>query len=152
MPQEHLYVPVPLVANPTLGLGWAVDYLQGLGAIPPEVVQWCALGAAIQTLGLAGAGADVSGGLGAQELSMDGITERISYGGGRYGGIGSSLYSGPMTVLQNLRDDIDLSKLRFRYQNTLGDQTTIPADAILPVPAYEQTVCTPRPPPVLTRY
>jgi len=150
--QEQLYVPVESVAAPDAGVGWAIDYLQGLGALPLEVVQWAALGTAIAVLGSAGAGRDVGAGLGSTELSMDGITERIAYGGGRYGSVSGVMYAGPLTVLSNQRDDIDLSRLRFRYQNTIGDCVDIPPDAIVPVQPYEQTVCTPRTPPALTKY
>jgi hypothetical protein len=114
--EERLSVPHSLVADPTLGLGWAVDYVVGLGRLPLSVVQWCALGAAIQALSLAGSGTEVSGGVTSSTLRMDGIEERDDFGGTNaipYGGI----YGGPITILQRARDEIDLRALRFRYQN-----------------------------------
>jgi len=138
---ERLYVPRTLVDETVPPLAWAVDYLIGLGVLPPEVVQWILLGTAIQVLGQAGVGADVSGGIGGEELQMDGITERTNYGAkNRFGGI----YAGAIDVLLRQQDMLNLSLLRFRYQNTLGDCTTIPAGALLPTQPYEQTVCTPR--------
>jgi hypothetical protein len=141
--QERLYVPTALVPPLAPVQGWAVDYLMGLGVLPPEVAEWCLLGSAIQVLGMAGSGADNSGGLGGETLRMDGIEESYRYGGAmsqQYGG----LYGGVIRILQQQQDMIELSHLRFRYQNTLGDCTTIPPGAVLPMQPYEQTVCTPR--------
>ena len=140
---EKLLVPVGLVVPPVLTLGWGVEYLIGLGAIPPEVLEWVSLGAAIEVLGSAGAGADLGGAVSAGTLRMDGIEERTDYGtGSRWQGGG--LYAGQIGVLRGARDDIDLRHLRMRYQNTLGDCTTLPAGSVIPTPPYEQTVCVPR--------
>ena len=114
---EHLQVPVGLVTAPDLARGWAVDYVIGLGRIPLEVADWVMLGAAIQVLGLAGAAADVSHGLAAESLRQDGIEESIKYGG-QGAAHTSGLYSGPINVLQRMRDAIDLTKLRFKYQGS----------------------------------
>jgi hypothetical protein len=141
--REQLLIPVVIVDTPSLGLTWAVDYLLGLGMLPPDVEQWIALSTAIQVLALAGAGADVSGGLGGETLRMDGIEESKNYGGGRQMAKGG-LYAGPISILEAQLAMIDLSKLRFRYQNTLGDLSTLPPDAVIALPPYEQTVCTPR--------
>src|SRR5215510_5683213 len=70
---EALYVPVASVLNPTLALAWAVDYLIGIGTLPPEIVEWCALGAAIEVLSMAGSAADVTHGLSGEMLRQDGI-------------------------------------------------------------------------------
>jgi hypothetical protein len=116
-PDERLLIPHSLVPDPTVGRGWAVDYLVGVGRLPLSVVQWCSLGAAIQALSLAGSGADVTGGVSSSTLRMDGIEEKDDFGGTNamsYGGI----YGGPITILQRQRDEIDLRALRFRYQNT----------------------------------
>lgn len=114
---EHLHVPLGLVAAPELARGWAVDYVIGLGRIPLEVADWIMLGAAIQVLGLAGAAADVSHGLAAEMLRQDGIEESVKYGG-QGAAHTSGLYSGPINVLQRMRDEIDLTKLRFKYQGS----------------------------------
>jgi len=144
---ETLYVPVTLPRNPTLAQGWAVDYLFGLGVLPPEVIQWASIGAAIQVLGMGGAAADVSSGIAGGSFRMDGTEERTNYLG-QSQWMGGGLYAGPIKMLTLQRDDIDLAKLRFRYQNTLGDGTAIPADAVRPRQPYEQTPCLPRIPPL----
>lgn len=129
MPEEHLVVPAGLVTPTGTEQAWAVDYVMGMAEIPLEVMTWCALGAAIEILALGGAGQDVSHGLQGDMLQMDGIEERITYGNqSRKGG----LYAGPIAVLEDRRLDIDLVALRFRYQNTLGDRTTLPANAVYP--------------------
>lgn len=143
---ETLYVPVEAVLFPTLGVGWAVDFLFGLGAVPPEVIQWASLGAAIQVLSMGGSAVDVTGGSSGTSLEMDGIEERTTFGGHNQWQ-GGGLYAGPISTLRNQRDDIDLAKLRFRYQNTMGDGTTIPVGAVRPRQPYEQTPCVPRVPP-----
>jgi len=96
---------------------------------------WCALG---------GSAADVSHGLARESLDMDGIREDVHYGTGA-NWQGGGVYAGPITVLRNRRDDIDLTRLRFRYQNTLGERVTVPPDAVIPQQPYEQLVCTPLP-------
>ena len=114
-PEEALHVPQVLVPAPDTVLGWAVDYQIGVGALPFSVVQWCSLGVAIQILSVGASAQDVSHGLARERLNMDGIDEAVDYGSnamGRPGGI----YAGTVSALQNQRDDIDLVKLRFRYQ------------------------------------
>jgi hypothetical protein len=129
MPEEHLLVPASTI--PTPGLAWAVDYQMGMGMLPPEVEAWCALGAAIEVLSLGGSAADVSHGLTAESLNQDGIEEKASYGGGSQWQ-GGGIYAGPITILERRRADIDLVALRFRYQNTLGDRSQLPAGAVIP--------------------
>src|SRR5215471_8472813 len=94
---ERLYIPVELAPAPPGGLSWAVDYLCGLGALPPEVVEWCALRTAMQILSIAGSGQDVTHGTSGEMLIQDGIEESVRYGNtGQYGGI----YAGPIKILQ----------------------------------------------------
>jgi hypothetical protein len=114
-PEEALHVPVGLVPTPATVRGWAVDYTMGVGALPFSVVQWCALGVAIQVLSMGSSAQDVSHGLARDRLMMDGMEESVDFGAnaqGRPGGI----YAGTVSALQNQREDIDLVKLRFRYQ------------------------------------
>jgi hypothetical protein len=85
--------------------------------LPLTVAQWCALGAAIQVLAMGSAGQDVSHGLASQRLFMDGVEEAVNYGSGTAGRPGG-IYAGTVAALQNQRDDIDLVKLRFRYQGS----------------------------------
>jgi len=127
--EERLHVPLAQVPDPNLAQGWAVDYLIGLGMLPSEVEEWCAIGAAIQVLSMGAVAEDVSHGLGAEVLRQDGIEERITYGGYREAG---GMYAGPIGVLRDRRADIDLRALRFRYQNTLGDWQHLPAGAVYP--------------------
>jgi len=141
---EVLAIPVEAVTTMDTARAWAVDYLIGLGQLPVEVVEWCALGAAIEVLSLGGSAADVSHGLARESLDMDGIREDVHYGTGA-NWQGGGVYAGPITVLRNRRDDIDLTRLRFRYQNTLGERVTVPPDAVIPQQPYEQLVCTPLP-------
>ena len=79
-PEEALHVPAGLVPDPDTVQGWAVDYVMGVGQLPLSVVQWCALGAAIQVLSMGSAGQDVSHGLSSQRLFMDGVEEALNYG------------------------------------------------------------------------
>jgi hypothetical protein len=122
-PEEALHVPPTLVPDPTSVLGWAVDYVIGFGALPFSVVQWCALGAAIQVLSSAASARDVSHGLARQRLLMDGIEEAIDYGSVGTQGRPGGMYAGTVSALQDQRDDIDLVKLRFRYQ---GNHVPVP--------------------------
>ena len=111
---ERLHVPLPLTPDLTQAQGWALDYTFGLGQIPLEVVAWVNLGAAIQVLSMAGSGSGGSGGLAEESLEMDGIHERLRYGGAdKLGPFGPVIQ-----VLQAQRDQIDLPRLRFRYQGT----------------------------------
>lgn len=144
---EALYIPVTAVPQPEVSQAWAVDYLIGMGMLPPELVAWCALGAAMQVLSMGGAAADVTHGLQGEMLRMDGIEERNTYGGGSQWQ-GGGLYAGPITVLQRQRDEIDIVKLRMRYQNTLGDRTMIPAGAVIPRQPYEERLQPLFPPPL----
>lgn len=114
-PEEALHVPRTLVSAPETVLGWAVDYTIGVGALPLSVVQWCALGVAIDVLSMGSSAQDVSHGLARQRLMMDGIDEMLDYGSGNQGRPGG-IYTGTVSALQQQRDDIDLVKLRFRYQ------------------------------------
>jgi len=143
---ERLYVPVDLV-DPDTAQGWAIDYMIGLGMLPPEVVAWCAIGAAIEVLAIAGSGAELSHGLEGATLSMDGTEERLTYGVRGTAELGG-MYAGPISILRYQREDIDLVKLRFRYQNTFGASEGIPEGALLPTPPYEMTSSTPRRVPV----
>jgi hypothetical protein len=127
--EERLHVPLTAVPDMDVAQGWAVDYLMGMGQLPSEVVEWCAIGAAIQVLSLGAVAADVSHGLAAESLRQDGIDEKITYGGFREAG---GMYAGPIAILRDRRADLDLSALRFRYQNTLGDRWSVPADAVIP--------------------
>jgi hypothetical protein len=113
---EHLYVPVGLVTTPVTVVGWALDFLVGVGRLPLEIAQWVELGAAIEVLSTASLGAEVGAGGGANEtmLSMDGTEERIRYGSGDKDGI----YGPAIRSLRTLRDAINLTALRFRYQGS----------------------------------
>jgi hypothetical protein len=118
-PEEALHIPLALapVTDPA-ALGWAVDYEIGVGQLPLSVVQWCSLGAAIQALSLGSSGADVSHGLARQALFMDGIEESVNYGSSGTQGRPGGIYAGTVAALQNARDEIDLVRLRFRYQGS----------------------------------
>jgi hypothetical protein len=141
---EALYVPIALVQQPGLAQAWAVDYEIGIGTLPAEITEWCALGAAIEVLSMAGAATDVTHGLSGEMLRQDGIEERAEYGSGSQWQ-GGGLYAGPITILRNRREDIDIVKLRFRYQNTLGDRSTVPSGAVIPRLPYETRVALPPP-------
>jgi hypothetical protein len=117
-PEEALHIPQALVSDPTAGLEWAVDYIVGVGQLPLSVVQWCELGVAIQAISLGSAAKDVSHGLSAERLFMDGIEESVNYGSSGTQGRPGGIYAGTVATLQNTRDDIDLVKLRFRYQGS----------------------------------
>jgi len=90
---------------------WAVDYTIGYGQIPLDVAQWIGMQSAIQVLGLAGMGLDISHGLGSESLSMDGITESISYGQGTHGP-----YSGLIETYKTALECLDPYQLRVRYK------------------------------------
>lgn len=113
MPDERLHVPLGLVADTTRRQAWAIDYTVGMGLVPPEVAEWVYLGVAIQVLAIAGSGTDVSHGLDASTLRMDNIEETQRYSSG-----GMGIYAGTIKVLQLQRDEIELPRLRFRYQNS----------------------------------
>jgi len=89
---------------------WAVDYTIGYGRIPLDVARWIGLTAAIQVLGMAGAGVDVGHGLGSESLSQDGITESVSYGQGTYGP-----YSGLIEAYKSQLECLDIGQLKARY-------------------------------------
>jgi hypothetical protein len=89
---------------------WAIDYTIGYGQIPLDVAQWIGLNVAMQTLGMAGAGVDVGHGLGSESLSMDGITESISYGQGEYGP-----YSGLIKTYKDALECLNIGQLKARY-------------------------------------
>src|SRR5262245_4811295 len=72
---EVLAIPIDLVTTMDTARAWAIDCLIGLGQLPVEVVEWCALGAAMEVLSLGGSSADVSHGLARESLDMDGIVE-----------------------------------------------------------------------------
>jgi hypothetical protein len=129
MPEERLLIPATLV--PPAGVAWAIDYIMGMATLPPEIEAWCAMGAAMEVLSLGGSATDVSHGLGGESLMQDGIEEKVSYGHGSQWQ-GGGIYAGPITILERRRADIDLVALRLRYQNTLGDRTQLPADAVIP--------------------
>jgi len=105
-------IPAGAVQAPELAQAWAVDYTIGLGQIPLDAADWVMLSVAIEVLGLAGAGADVSHGLSSEMLTQDGMTEQVTYAGKGEEGP----YSAPMKVYQTLRDRMNLASLRLRYQ------------------------------------
>jgi hypothetical protein len=111
-PDETVRIPVSLVPDPTLAQGWAVDYTVGLGALPVEVAAWVNLSVASEVLSAAGSAADVTGGGERRSLTMDDVREDVWYGRGEGGG----LYGPTIRQYQALRDEIDLVKLRMRYQ------------------------------------
>lgn len=115
-PEEALHIPTALVPAPDAVLEWAVDYMVGVGQLPLSVVQWCALGTAIQVLSLGSSAKDVSHGLASERLFMDGIEEAVNYGSSGTRGQPGGIYAGTVATLQHQRDEIDLVKLRFRYQ------------------------------------
>lgn len=116
---ERLLVPDVAVTQPDLAQGWAVDYTVGLGRIPDEVAQWVMLHAAIQTLALAGSGEAVTHGLASETLDQDGIVEKNVYAGMTGTALTSGgPYAGAISILQRQLDEIDLPKLRFRYQGS----------------------------------
>jgi hypothetical protein len=117
-PEEALHIPQALIPDPDAGLEWAVDYVVGVGQLPLSVVQWCALGVAIQVLAMGSSAKDVSHGLSAERLFMDGIEESVNYGSSNARGQPGGIYAGTVAALQHQRDDIDLVKLRFRYQGS----------------------------------
>lgn len=90
---------------------WAVDYTIGYDQIPFDVAHWIGLNVAIHALSTAGAGVDVGHGLGSQSLTMDGITESISYGQGEYGP-----YSGLINTYKCELDTLNIYQLRARYK------------------------------------
>lgn len=130
-PEEALHIPTALVPAPDTVLGWAVDYVIGVGQLPLSVVQWCSLGVAIQVLSMGSSGTDVSHGLAGQRLFMDGVEEAVNYGGAGTHGKPGGIYRGTVAALENQRDEIDLVKLRFRYQ---GSHVPVP-DLTPPTPA-----------------
>jgi hypothetical protein len=115
-PEEALHIPQALIPDPATGLEWAVDYVVGVGQLPLSVVEWCALGTAIQVLALGSSAKDVSHGLAGERLFMDGIEEVVNYGSANARSQPGGIYAGTVAALQNQRDDIDLVRLRFRYQ------------------------------------
>jgi hypothetical protein len=115
-PEEALHIPAALVPDPPAGLEWAVDYVVGVGQLPLSVVEWCALGTAIQVLALGSSAKDVSHGLAGERLFMDGIEEVVNYGSSNARSQPGGIYAGTVAALQLQRDEIDLVKLRFRYQ------------------------------------
>jgi hypothetical protein len=131
-PEEALHVPAVLVPAPAAVLGWAADYLMGVGQLPLSLVQWCSLGAAIQVISLGSAARDVSHGLSSERLFMDGIEEAVNYGTGGVQGRPGGIYAGTVAALQNQRDDIDLVKLRFRYQGAHTAPALWPPSAVVP--------------------
>ena len=132
-PEEALHIPTALVPDPETVLGWAVDYIIGVGALPLSVIQWCSLGAAIQVLSMGSAGRDVSHGLSGERLMMDGIEESVNYGSSGTQGRPGGIYAGTVAALQNQRDDIDLVKLRFRYQGSHAPVPGLPPPVVVPV-------------------
>ena len=115
---ETLLIPYALVPDGTTGISWAIDYGVGLGQMPLEIAAWCAIGAAIQVLGAANSGSDLSAGMSATRQVQDGITEDVRFGGHGMQSTFSGMYGPTIQYLANLRDDIDVIRLRFRYQNT----------------------------------
>jgi hypothetical protein len=89
---------------------WAVDYTIGYGQIPFDVARWITLHAAIDVLAQAGAGADVGHGLGSESLSMDGISESVSYGQGQYGP-----YSGVVQAYKDELECLNIAQMKARY-------------------------------------
>jgi hypothetical protein len=111
-PDETVRIPVALVPQPELAQAWVIDYAVGLGQIPLEVAAWVQLGVAIEVLSMVASNADVSGGAAGTRLSMDDITEDIRYNRAEEGGI----YGATISKFEYLRDEIELVKLRMRYQ------------------------------------
>jgi hypothetical protein len=115
---ERVLVPRDAVPAPDTVQGWAVDYTIGYGRLPPEVVTWVMLQTAIQVLALAGSGEAISHGLSAESLTQDGIIESVRYAGQGLQAAMGGVYAGPIQILQHRLDDIDLVKLRLRYQGS----------------------------------
>jgi hypothetical protein len=91
----------------TIAAAWSVDYTIGYGQVDADIARYIGLRAAIQVLGLAGAGADIAAGLSSESLTQDGITESISHAQGKYG-----LYSGLVQLYMDELDRIDLKGKR----------------------------------------
>lgn len=109
---DKIRIPASLVPDETGAQAWALDYTIGLGQLPLEIAEWVSLSAAIEVLGMANSADDVSGGLASEKQVQDGIEEQVAYAGaGREGPYGPTLQQ-----FRQLRDEIDLPKLRFRYQ------------------------------------
>ena len=86
---------------------WSIDYTIGHGQIDADVARYIALRAAIQLLGLAGAGRDVSGGLSGESLTMDGVVETVNIATGKYGP-----YGGAVSALQDELKAMDIWQMR----------------------------------------
>jgi hypothetical protein len=130
-PEEALHIPTALVPAPDTVVEWAVDYIVGVGQLPASVVQWCALGAAIQAISLGSSAKDVTHGLAGERIYMDGIEEALNYGSAGMHGKPGGIYAGTVAALQNQRDEINLVTLRFRYQ---GSHFPVPG-MVPPTPA-----------------
>jgi hypothetical protein len=107
-----LTVPLTTLTSPLLGRGWAIDYTIGLGQIPVEVAQWVALQTSMHVLAVAGSGQDLTHGLAASALTMDGVSESTSFGGQN----GRGIYGSTITTLQATAEGFDLATMRRRYQ------------------------------------
>jgi hypothetical protein len=86
---------------------WSVDYTFGHGRIDYDLAHYIGLVVAVQVLGIAGMGTDISGGVASESLSMDGISESVNYIQGKYGP-----YSGLITAYKEELERVNLDKKR----------------------------------------
>jgi hypothetical protein len=105
--ERRVRIPAGAVLAPELAQAWAIDYTYGLGEIPLEVAQWIFLGASMQFLAIIGSGTDLSHGLARESLSMDGVTETLTYARGDFG-----LYTGTIKAFLREWAQLDLKALR----------------------------------------
>lgn len=105
--ERRVRVPAGAVTQPELAQAWAIDYTYGLGAIPLEVVHWVCLVTAMEFLAIAGAGRDLTHGLARESLSMDGVTETLTYARGDFG-----LYTGTIKAFQQELARVGMLDLR----------------------------------------
>jgi hypothetical protein len=105
--ERRVRIPAGAVTQPTVAQAWAVDYTYGLGEIPLEVVNWICLGTTMLFLALVGSGQDLTHGIARESLSMDGVTETLTYARGKYGP-----YSGTIEAMHAEWAMINLPALR----------------------------------------
>ena len=115
---DKVRIPASLVATETGAQAWALDYLIGLGQMPLEIAEWVSLSAAIEVLGMANSGDDVSGGLASERQVQDGIEEQVAYAGaGREGPYGPTLQQ-----FRRLREEIDLPSIYFGHRRRVFER------------------------------
>lgn len=105
--ERRVRIPAGAVTQPQLAQAWCIDYTYGLGVIPLEVVHWVCLATAIEFLAVAGSGQDLTHGLARESLTMDGVTETLTYARGDFGP-----YTGSIKAFQAELKLIDLRNLR----------------------------------------